>query len=365
MAELADRIAAFCRALREQHGFQLGIGEIQDAIRAVEIAGVADQVRFRSALRLVCCAKREQLRSFDEAFEAFFFPAPHRRRRAWPREGAGELSKMAELRAHQSNEERDAGSPSRVTSAIYSAAPGRAQSPGIPTDGIEESFANANALIAGLRLGRARRWRPQPHGSRFDLRRTLRASLHTGGDPAQIRTLGHPRRNPRIVLLIDASRSMASHAPRLLQFAYALCRTSSRCTAFVFSTELREITRDLRASGPRDCRLHELGESWGGGTRIGESLLAFLGNHGSRVTRETLVIVASDGLDTGEIVKMKRAMREIKRRCAGILWLNPHASEPDYRPEARGMRAALPYLDALLDASNLRELRAAARFVRR
>jgi uncharacterized protein with von Willebrand factor type A (vWA) domain len=208
--------------------------------------------------------------------------------------------------------------------------------------------AAARRLVAGLRLGRSRRWAVLARGGRFDARRTMRASLQTGGDPIDLRFRGHPLRNPRFALLVDGSRSMSDRTEAFIAFARALCSQTARAGAFFFSTELSDVTRALRArerSEAQSGELANLGEAWGGGTRIGASLETFVTTHGARLlSPETLVIIFSDGLDVGDVRRLESAMREIDRRSAGIVWLNPHAATPGYAPTARGMRAALPYV---------------------
>ena len=246
-----------------------------------------------------------------------------RRNRVWPRHGC------------------------RCTRAIVRRPP-FATSQLIPHEGLDAAQTRANALVTRVRLGRSRRWKPQPRGVRFDVRRTLRASLHTGGDAMVLHRLGHPLRNPRFVVLLDGSRSMECYAGAMLLFALALCRRTRRADAFLFSTALRDVTRDLRdAARSGSYRLAGLGEAWGGGTRIGASLNAFVRRFGARLTSQTFVIIFSDGLDVGDIPELDHAMREIARRSAAIAWVNPHAGEPGYVPSARGMQAALPYVDRL------------------
>ena len=212
-------------------------------------------------------------------------------------------------------------------------------------------------MIARLHLVRSLRWKPQARGERFDLRRTLRASLRTAGDVVVPHRLGHPLRDPRFVLLLDGSRSMAEHGPRMLQFAYALCRRTRRVSVFLFSTKLRDVTRKLRDAGRgARYRLDDLGEAWGGGTRIGASLTECVRKHGAHLGDRTFVIVISDGLDVGDIPLLKHAMRELSRRCAAIAWINPHAAEPGFTPSASGMQAALPYLNLLASIDELRGL---------
>lgn len=206
-------------------------------------------------------------------------------------------------------------------------------------------------------MGRSRRWRPQRNGPRFDLRRTLRAGIATGGDPATIHRLGPPRRNPRFVVLIDGSRSMTEHTEPSLQFAYALCRRTPRARAFVFSTAMREVTRALRDRRQEGHLLRGLGEAWGGGTRLGANLSAFVRGAGEQLLRrDTVVLIASDGLDSGNTAALKRAMRLLRDRSAGVVWLHPHAAEPGFAPSASGMRAALPYVSVLAAAGSRSDL---------
>jgi len=152
-------------------------------------------------------------------------------------------------------------------------------------------------------------------------------------------------------MLVDGSRSMAEHAPQILQFAYALVRRTRRARAWVFSTELREITRDLRRAA-----LPDLGESWGGGTRIGSTLHRFLHEHGSSLDDDTLTFVCSDGLDFGEPHALAAAAAQLRRRSAALIWLNPDAGGPGYVPATRGMRAVLPFVNALVSTTELPKL---------
>ncbi len=165
-------------------------------------------------------------------------------------------------------------------------------------------------------------------------------------------------------MLIDGSRSTAEHAGPVLQFAYALVLQSRRANAFVFSTDLREVTRELREPDRAGRPLGDLGEAWGGGTRIGDNLLAFVREHGARLlSPQTLIFIFSDGLDVGHLDRLERALRELRARSAGILWLHPHAGTPDFTPSARAMRTALPYIAALHPARDEADFAGLARKV--
>lgn len=392
-AELSRRVVEFFALLRETHGFFIGQGEVHDALRALDALGIWNPVRVRAALRAVACGSRDQIAAFEEAYDDVFLApddgaaaaayAPRHSRPGRPVEPRAEGPlREREGDRRDEDDERDRGEgPARerrvaedqntelsawlTMRARYSPAAAPAEAPSIEARGLDAMEAAARKLVRSVHLGRARRWKPQTHGPRFDLRRTLRASLQTGGDPAVLHRLGPPRRAPRIVLLVDGSRSMADNARALMQFAYALGHATRRARTYAFSTELHDLTRILQAARP-GSELPSLGEAWGGGTRIGASLARFVRDHAPRVLDDqTLVIVASDGLDSGDGPQLERAMREIRRRCAGVVWLNPHARAHGFAPIASGMRVAAPFidvLDAVVDAGDVQ--RVAARLAR-
>jgi uncharacterized protein len=365
MADLTENVLAFCAVLRAEYRIDAGYDRAREALRAMETIGIENRDRVRYAMRLSLCASPEERARFDRAFDAFFGGGIRRgrRTRTVPHERGETAQVLTGMTALRSDE--NGAAASTVLTARYSAtaSPSRA-GPLVPDAGLPEALHNAGKLLAALRLGRSRRWKANVKGERFDLRGTLRSSLHTGGDPARIRTLGHPLRNPRIALLLDGSRSMSGHAEPLLQFAYALSRRSKRVRVFVFSTALREITRDLRQLRGVP-QLRDLGEAWGGGTRIGGALAQFSRDFDLRLDADTLVIIASDGLDADESAPLQRAMRHIYRRSAGVVWLNPHVHSGGFEPSARAMKAALPYVSALIDAADIQNLSTAARRLRR
>lgn len=382
--DLARNVVAFAAILRGEHDFGIVPGQTHDALRALDLLGLSERSRTRAALRTVLCSRPEEVEAFDGLFDAFFAnaapgiaqPQHARRTRADANESPSDESEPTAPQKPQSRP-RDEGGAGAETAfeaqeespaeawmsmhARYSPAAAARDAAVIPQRGLDAAQVRVNELVTRIRLGRSQRWKPQARGPRFDLRRTLRASLHTGGEAIVLHRLGHPLRNPRFVVLLDGSRSMEPYAGPMLQFALALCRRTRRADAFLFSTELRDVTRDLRDAALRGSyRLGGLGEAWGGGTRIGANLNAFV-RRGSRLTTQTFVIIFSDGLDVGEIPELERAMREIRRRCAAIAWINPHAGEPGYAPSVRGMQAALPFVDVFVGMDDLDALAAIAR----
>jgi len=162
----------------------------------------------------------------------------------------------------------------------------------------------------------------------------------------------------RLVLLCDVSGSMDLYSRFLLQFLFALQHVFSRVETFTFSVRLTHVSDVLRARSYRDVlrRLQEV-RDWSGGTKIGESLAEFNRYWAHLVDRRTIVIVLSDGWDTGDPEVLATELLRIKRRAGRVIWLNPLLGNPSYEPLTRGMAAALPLVDHFAAAHNLAALR--------
>ncbi len=371
---LLEKIAAFCEVLRLEHQFKIGVGEVADAICSLEIIDLpAGREVLQSALRIVTCAKLEDLEVFDKAFQHFFFPerqgvpqillppeaqpqkitdkpanSPSLEPKEQPQSDHPEQDPDfvgTKAKHRPDDDDPDATPAERFLRGLFSASHSPSEAPKVHAAGLDSMLLAAAQVVRDLRLGRSRKWRSMAAGLRFDFRKTLRKSLTTGGEPLQPFWLGYPKRNPRIVLLLDGSRSMLEHTQPVLQFAYALAQRSRRVDVFTFSTALTDITQFFYQ---RRLELPDLQAAWGGGTRIGDNLRIFLREHAARVlTPDTLVIISSDGLDVGETSVLEVAMREMKRQSAGIIWLNPLSSHKDFKPTARGMKTALPFIAKL------------------
>jgi uncharacterized protein with von Willebrand factor type A (vWA) domain len=224
-------------------------------------------------------------------------------------------------------------------------------------DQLDEVFRLTVQIARRLARRISRRRRPVRRRGRVDLRRTLRANL-TRGDLIDLRYRERKRRKVRLVLLCDVSGSMDLYSRFLLQFLFALQNVFGRVETFAFSTRLTRITEHLRARSYRQTlqRLQEV-RDWSGGTRIGESLAQFNREWPALVDRRTIVIVLSDGWDTGEPDVLAAALLQIKRRAGRVIWLNPLLGNPSYEPLTRGMAAALPLVDLFAAAHNLAALR--------
>jgi len=227
----------------------------------------------------------------------------------------------------------------------------------------DEERAAVAASIRSLRLRapveRTRRTRPAAKGDRFDLRRTLRRSLRTQGEPFDRAWRARTARRRPLVLILDVSGSMAPYSRALMQFAYAAMAAGRRVETFVFGTRLTRVTRTLRTKDP-DRALREIGrqvEDWEGGTRIGESLKSLLDGWSQRAAlRGAVVVFCSDGLERGDPELLRAQMARLRRLAHRVIWVNPLKGSPRYEPLARGMAAALPSVDVFLSGHNLESL---------
>lgn len=228
-------------------------------------------------------------------------------------------------------------------------------------------------LISQVRVAasrrRARRQRPtKRRRGRPDLRRTVRRAMRTGGDPAHRRFTAPDQRPRRIVLLLDVSGSMEHYARALLRFAHVAVAGRAQVEAFTFGTRLTRVTRELSSRDPDAAFRSVTGavEDWSGGTRIGETLREFNDRWGVRgLARGAIVVVLSDGWDRGAPEALGEQMARLHRVAHRVVWVNPLKYTPGYAPLARGMAAALPYVDEFVEGHSLDAIRELASLIDR
>jgi uncharacterized protein len=203
---------------------------------------------------------------------------------------------------------------------------------------------------------RTRRGERHRRGERMDMRRTLRGSIRTAGDPIRLRRRRRRVVPRRMVLLCDISGSMEPYARAYLQFLTCAAGSGPNAEAFVFATRLTRLTRALRSRSPERAiqRAAAAAPDWSSGTRIGDALKEFNDRHGRRgMARGALVVILSDGWERGDPGVVAREMERLARLAYRIVWVNPRASAEGFSPRAGGMAAALPYCDALVSGHSL------------
>ena len=221
-------------------------------------------------------------------------------------------------------------------------------------------LAHLYQLMARLQVAtpmrRTRRAEKYRHGARIDLRRTLRGSMRTGGDPIRLRRRRRRVLPRRMVLLCDISGSMEPYARTYLQFLTCAAGSARNAEAFVFATRLTRLTRALRSRNPERAIQNAAAAApdWSSGTRIGDALKAFNDRHGRRgLARGAVVVILSDGWERGDPALVGREMERLARLAHRIVWVNPRAAADGFAPRAGGMAAALPYCDALVSGHSL------------
>ena len=206
------------------------------------------------------------------------------------------------------------------------------------------------------RTRRNERWR---HGSTIDLRRTLRGSLRTGGDPIRLARRRRRVLRRRLVLLCDISGSMEPYARAYLQFLTCAAAAGAETEAFAFATRLTRLTRALHSRHPERAirRAAATAPDWSSGTRIGDALKSFNDRHGRRgMARGAVVVILSDGWERGDPALVAREMERLSRLAHRIVWVNPRVAATGFAPRAGGMAAALPFCDALVSGHTLAAL---------
>ena len=372
---LRRRLSGFARTLRH-NGFKLGLAEVRDALTILASPAATRPSSLKPALRALFCATHSDWNKFDEIFEASWRGRGMRRAQI-PREtAAGKASprRLGEAGAAQG----PAGLPDHVPrrAGDDGAAEGRGRREGasraeiIATTDLRHiadpaDIARAHALAARLahamRARLVRREQVRRRGRRLDLRRTIHRNVSHGGTPIDLAWRRRKVKPLRLVVLLDASGSMDLYTAFFVRFLHGVVDAFREADAFVFHTRLAHVSASLR---DRDVsravdRLALMAQGIGGGTRIGESLNAFNRWHARRVINSrTAVIIVSDGYDTGDTERLGAEMRRLRQRCRRIIWLNPLIGWRDYSPQARGMQAALPYIDLFAPAHNLESLAA-------
>jgi hypothetical protein len=360
----------FVRYLRAS-GMTVGPETARDLAAAADAVGLADRVDAYHAFKAVATVRAGDAPRFDQAFELFF--------------GAGGITddSQPDIAFASRRDQATRGSLPTLASREQSAAGTDEVVADIGGGSYAEKLAKRDfgtlteaereevrRLIARMIWRPAdalsRRWVSDRRGDRPHIRKTFSNLTRPEGDLIPFEYMSRrPRRRPLIVIA-DISGSMELYAEMFLHFIHAAQGRLGRLEAFVFATRLSRITREMRQRDPHYAleRVASSVDDWSGGTRIGEALGRFNRDWSRRVVRGGAVgLIISDGWDTGDPALLEAEMARFARSVHRVVWLNPLASRPGYAPEARGMRAALPYIDDFLAASSVMDLREVVRLL--
>jgi uncharacterized protein with von Willebrand factor type A (vWA) domain len=372
---MARRVLGFVRQAR-LNGFPVGLPEAIDLLDWLRSngSGLPAQAELRDGFRALLCGRQADWAKFDEIFEAYWLGRGMKSRISGSAPG---LAKGLKRAADEIPPVGQPGMADHVERGEQGApADGRGRARGASTDealattdlrhlndpaALEQAALLAERLARSMRDRLTRRRTVARRGRALDFRRTIRRSVATGGAPFDPRFRRRRRKPVRLVVLLDVSGSMSQYSAFFLRFLRGIIAHFADAEAFVFHTRLVSIGEVLREREPHRAldRLSLISAGFSGGTRIGESLAEFERHYAARLlNRRAVVIIVSDGYDTGDPVALGAALAAIKRRARRIAWLNPMAGWEGYEPVAAGMAAAMPHLDLFAPAHNLASLAA-------
>ncbi len=375
-------LVAFGRDLRAR-GLPVGTGRILTFVRAVAALGLTDRESLYWAGRTTLVASRADLDTYDEVFAQWYRslrempepemtlsfdlpPDPEDLFAGDDAVGADEAGVSTASSWHNAGEDEETTEGDEA--ALRLVASGieilRSKSFAFLTEEERQRVARLiRELTIQVPFERTRRTRAASKGTTLDIRRTLRRSLRTQGEPFDRSWRQRRTRRRPLVLILDVSGSMAPYSRALMQFGYAAMAAGRHVEVFCFGTRLTRVTRVLRTKDP-DRAMHEIGRivaDWEGGTRIGESLKTLLDGWSQRAAlRGAVVVLCSDGLERGDPDLLRQQMARMRRLAYRVVWANPLKGSPRYEPLARGMAAALPSVDVFLSGHNLESLEALA-----
>lgn len=372
------RVAGFGRLLRE-HGFAVGLSETRDAARlAADLAGERTS-GLKAAFRSLFCSRASDWKAFDALFDAHWLGAGMKRAlkvggsaAAAPQRSLGLQSgaapapggnqDLADALTGEGQSDASDGATGKAEGASRAESQNRTDFRKISDpDALARAHAAAERLARVMRTRLTRRERARRKGRRIDLRATIRRNTAHGGVPIELTFRKRKDRPLRLIVLLDASGSMQMYTAVFTRFIHGVLDSFREAEAFVFHTRLAHVSAAMKERNATRAleRLSLMSQGVGGGTRIGECLATFNQWHARRVLNSrSCIMILSDGYDTGDPDFLAQELRHLRRRCKRIVWLNPMMGWEGYAPEARAMKAALPFIDVLAPAHSLESLAA-------
>ena len=360
---LSEGIVSFAQFARD-HGLNVGIQETQDALQASSLGILNNREVFRHALKSLFCASSEEMMVFDQLFSLYWDTNPiDLQKRKGKVNIQGSVNKKANaslvmlgMGNAQAEPEEDAKNVSGANEAERLKKTDLSLLTLMEAEQLEEI---ARKLCKQMAVRMRRRMKYNRKHGMLHLRKTIRRSIASGGEPIQLfHQLKTPKKQ-RLIVLLDISGSMDKYSFFLLRFICALRDHFRQLEAFVFSTSLKRITKAMQPQQIERVlkNISDNTDHWSGGTRIGECMQQFNDLFGKRMLNGSpTVLILSDGLDTGDADLLGSELQKIHARSKRTIWLNPLKGMKGYQPLAKGMKAALPSVDDFRSAHNLESL---------
>jgi hypothetical protein len=361
---MADNVIGFARALRAA-GLPVGPGAVIDAMNALQVIEIGQRADVFTTLESIFVKRHEHALIFAQAFDLFFraseewksmldsVPLPDHAKKKPPPASRRVQEALAQPASSDVQEVEQQDLRLSVSDKEVLQKKDFAQMSAA-------EIAEVTRAIANMRLPQAqlhtRRYQPDARGLRLDMRRTLRASLRTGGEIIDIHRLGRIDKPAPIVALLDISGSMSEYTRLFLHFLHAITDARKRVSVFLFGTRLTNVTRALRQRDPDEAlaSCSSSVEDWAGGTRIAVSLHNFNKLWARRVLGQgAIVLLISDGLEREADDRLAFEMDRLHRSCRRLIWLNPLLRYSGFEAKAQGIKMMLPHVDEFRPVHNL------------
>ena len=359
-----ERLIDFTMYCRERQ-FVLGPQETRDAFEVAERGWVLDRKLFQYSLKAIYCKRKEHFDRFDEMFDRFW-SRYYEERLEQRKKQIKQLKKeketatviflgtefkvpKKEVKEQEAKETVGANESIRLRLTDFSK---------VNVADKEKLEELAEELFHQMSMRFKRRLENANKGT-IDIRNTIRHGISKGGMLLDLSYKRKRKEKRKVVFILDVSGSMDTYSYYLLRYVMVLKKYFKSLEFFTFSTTLTHVTPMLRQNNEQEV-LKQIGKnvnSWSSGTKIGESLTEFLSVYGSKfLSQKHIVVILSDGLETGNVTVLREAVRTIRRKCKTLVWLNPLKGMEGYQPIQKGMVNVMPHLDAFESAHNLDSL---------
>lgn len=367
---LSGNIVLLCRFLR-QKGFALSVIEEADALKSLGLLPMHKEQYFKQALKVILAKNKYQYLKFDELYDEFW----------------DQLAKAVDSKVKEEPVKKDQQSEAQKKEAQFESlknwlnlSPADEEKEVAAFSDLEvltkKNFSDLNKEEMQLMMRllqkiarkiahqKSRLKKVSKRRNTLDLKRTINSNLRRGGEIQRFVFSKRKEKKLKLVLLCDVSKSMDLYSRFFVHLIYAFQNAYDKIETFVFSTALHRVTEllDNYAFDKAYDMISDRVPHWSGGTTIGSCLKDFADDYGyGMLDKKTIVLILSDGWDTGDPEMMKQAMKTIFKQTKKVIWLNPLAGSDNFSPEAMGMKTALPYIDVLASAHNLDSLKQAMR----
>lgn len=372
--ELSANIVQLCRFLRKK-SFPLSAADEADALTAISHLPIHQESYFKQALKAILTKNRSQFEKFDEYYAEFWKqlskatdskikeePIQRKNKSEAQKQQARFESLKDWLNLNPSEEQKDISTFSDLEVLT------KKDFTDLSEDEMRLMMQLLKRLARKIAHQKSRLRKSSKKHKKLDLQRTIRLNLRKGGDIQRLVFSEKKDKKLKLVLLCDVSKSMELYSRFFVHLIYAFQNAYDKIETFVFSTVLHRVS-DILDNQEFDKAFDTISDRvphWSGGTTIGSCLKDFESNYGhGMLDKKTIVLILCDGWDTGNPETIKSAMKTIYKKSRRVIWLNPLAGNPNFSPDALGMKTALPYIDVLASAHNLVSLKAALQAIQK